>query len=94
MDFSGGVNGKESACQFRRPKRLRFYPWVGKIPTPVLPGKSQGQRSQVGHSPWGHKESDMTECEHTQRAACLICDTCLKISLKRSILNYFFLLEK
>ena len=24
-------------------------------------GKSQGQRSLVGYSPWGHKESDMTE---------------------------------
>ena len=31
-------------------------------PTPVfLPGKSQGQRSLVGCSPWGRKESDMTE---------------------------------
>ena len=31
-------------------------------PTPVLlPGKSHGQRSLVGYSPWGHKESDMTE---------------------------------
>ena len=31
-------------------------------PTPVfLPGKFQGQRSLVGHSPWGHKESDTTE---------------------------------
>ena len=30
-------------------------------PTPVfLPGKSPGQRSQVGYSPCGHKESDMT----------------------------------
>ena len=30
--------------------------------TPVLlPGKSHGQRSLVGYSPWGHKESDMTE---------------------------------
>ena len=30
--------------------------------TPVfLPGKSQGQRSLAGSSPWGHKESDMTE---------------------------------
>ena len=29
--------------------------------TPFLPGKSQGQRSLVGYSPWGHKESDMTE---------------------------------
>ena len=31
-------------------------------PTPVLlPGKSHGQRSLVGFSPWGHKESDLTE---------------------------------
>ena len=31
-------------------------------PTPVfLPGESQGQRSLVGYSPWGHKESEMTE---------------------------------
>ena len=30
-------------------------------PTPVfLSGKSQGQRSQAGYSPWGHKESDTT----------------------------------
>ena len=27
----------------------------------LLPGKSNGQRSLVGYSPWGHKESDMTE---------------------------------
>ena len=46
--------------------------WVGKIlqrrrwqPTPVLlPGKSHGQRSMVGYSPWGHKESDTTEQLH------------------------------
>ena len=31
-------------------------------PTPVLlPGKSHGQRSLVGCSPWGHYESDTTE---------------------------------
>ena len=44
-------------------KRCRFDPWVGKIhwrrkwhPTPVfLPGKSHGQRSLVGYSPWGCK---------------------------------------
>ena len=46
-----------------------FDPWVGKIPwrrkwqsTPVfLPGKSHGQRSLVGYSPWSRIESDMTE---------------------------------
>ena len=31
-------------------------------PTPVfLPGESHGQKSLVGYSPQGHKESDMTE---------------------------------
>ena len=30
----------------------------------LLPGKSHGQRSLVGCSPWGHKESDTTEHLH------------------------------
>ena len=31
-------------------------------PTPVfMPGEFHGQRSLAGYSPWGHKESDMTE---------------------------------
>ena len=44
--------------------------------TPVfLPGKSHGQRSLVGYSPWGCKELDMTENDlarmHTQiKVAC------------------------
>ena len=34
-------------------------------PTPVLlPGKSHGQRSFVGCSPWGREESDTTERLH------------------------------
>ena len=34
-------------------------------PTPVLlPGKSHGQRSLVGCSPWGREESDTTEQLH------------------------------
>ena len=34
-------------------------------PTPVfLPGESHGQRSLVCYSPWGGKESDMTERLH------------------------------
>ena len=52
-----------------------FDPCVGKIPwrrawqpTPVfLPGKSHGQRSLVGYSPWGRKESDTTERLRTAR---------------------------
>ena len=34
-------------------------------PTPVLlPGKSHGQGSLVGYSPWGREESDTTERLH------------------------------
>ena len=34
-------------------------------PTPVfLPGKSDGQRSLVGYSPWGRKKLDTTEWLH------------------------------
>ena len=62
-------SGKESACQCRRRKRCGFDPWVGKIPwsrkwqpTPeFLPGKFHGQRSLVGCSPWGCKESYTTD---------------------------------
>ena len=43
--------------------------WVERIlwgrkwqPAPVLlPGKSHGQRSLAGYSPWGSRESDTTE---------------------------------
>ena len=76
--FPGGTIGKESACQCRRHKRHRFVAWIGKIPwgrkwqpTPVfLPGGVHGQRSLVGYSPWGCKESDTTKVtEHTQTHA-------------------------
>ena len=58
-----GTSGKESACQRRWYKRPGIHPWVGKIPwrrkwQPIpafLPGKSHGQRSLVGYSPWGCK---------------------------------------
>ena len=57
---------KEPACQCRR---CRFNPWVRKIPrrrewqpTPVfLPGEFHGQRSLVGYSSLGRKESETTE---------------------------------
>ena len=45
---------------------IHIYLWRRQWPpTPVfLPGKSHGQRSLVGCSPWGHKESDRTERLH------------------------------
>ena len=50
-------------------------PWVGEIPwrrewlpTPVfLPGEFHGQRNLVGYSPWGHKESDMSEATSSHK---------------------------
>ena len=62
-------SSKEFLCQCRRNKRCGSIPGSGKIPwrresqpTPVsFPGKFQRQRSLAGYSPWGHKESDMTE---------------------------------
>ena len=51
-------------------RRPRFDPWVGKRrrkwqPTPVfLPAEPHGQRSLAGYSPWGRKESGMTERLH------------------------------
>ena len=55
--------------QRSRYKKHRFSPGVGNIPwrrawqpIPVfLPGESHGQRSLVGYSPGGHKESNVTE---------------------------------
>ena len=42
--------------------KIRWRQWQ---PTPVLLlGKSHGQRSLVGCSPWGFKESDTTEWLH------------------------------
>ena len=63
--FPGGSDNKGSAYN----AGLEFNPWVRKIPwrrawtpTPVfLFGEFHGQRNLVGYSPWGHKESDMTE---------------------------------
>ena len=64
-----GLKKKKIACQCRRLKRCGFDPWFEKIPcrrkwqlSPVfLPGKSHGQRSLAGYSPWGCKESDTIE---------------------------------
>ena len=55
----------ESENWVRPGVEIQFRNWkkvVGLQPTPVLlPGKSHGQRSLVGCSPWGHEELDTTE---------------------------------
>ena len=39
-----------------------------------LPGESHGQRNLVGYSPWGRRESDMTEqlSAHTHKSPYLV----------------------
>ena len=58
---------------------VRKIPWTWQ-PTPeFLPGESHGQRSLVGYSPWGHKESDMTEWLNFNLNCCFTLQT-LKLS--------------
>ena len=71
--FPTGLPRWLTTCRCRRHERHQFHPWVagsleeGRQPTPVLlPGESHGQRSLVGYSPWGCKESDTTERLSTQ----------------------------
>ena len=67
--FPGGSEVKASAWNVGDPGLI---PELGKIPwrrkwqptLVLLPGESHGGRSLVGYSPWGHKESDMTEWLH------------------------------
>ena len=59
MDFPGSSVVKNLPAS----ADIGWIPGVGKVPrrrkwqvTPeFLPGKFHGQRSQAGHSPWGHK---------------------------------------
>ena len=62
----------ESPCEGKRWRSQEFDPYVRKIPwrrkwqptLKFLPGKFHRQRSLEGYSPWGCKESDMTEYAH------------------------------
>ena len=76
VGFPGGSGSKESACNMREglipgsrrspgpeDPRVQKIPWrrVWQPTTVFLPGESHGQKSLVGYSPWGGKESDTTE---------------------------------
>ena len=64
-DFPSGLVGKESACNAGDPGSI---PGWGRSPgegngNPLqyfCLGKSHGQRSLMGYSPWGRKELDTT----------------------------------
>ena len=69
LGFPGGTSGKEPIYQYRRHKRQRFNPWIGKIPwrraqqpTPVsLPGESHEQRNLEGYSLSGHSHTRLKQ---------------------------------
>ena len=66
MGFPGSSDGKESSCNAGD---LGSIPQLGKSPGGECGNPFQYsclenpyvQRSLVGYSPWGHRESDMTE---------------------------------
>ena len=66
MGFPGSLAGKEST---RNAGDLGSIPGLGRFPGEGHSNPLQyfclenphGQRSQVGYSPWGHRESDRTE---------------------------------
>ena len=49
----------------------------------LLPGKLNGQRSLVGYSLWGHKESDMTELVPDIKCFKLLVGNSLVVQCKR-----------
>ena len=65
LGFHGGSDRKESSHNAGDLASIlgREAPWRREWqPTPVfLTGESHGQRSLVGYSPWGRKESNTTE---------------------------------
>ena len=100
LEFPWWFHGKESTCQYRRRKRHGFDPWVRKIPwkrkwQPIpafLPGKSHGQRSLAGYSPWDQKESNMTEWACTHAFLLLWLSRIYCFSLSSLILSLFYLI--
>ena len=83
-----------------------FSPWARKIPwrrkwqpTPVfLSENSRRQRSLVGYSPWGHKESGMKEQlsvrahththTHTQNPSPIIDNLIDKLGVSQKFMEY------
>ena len=58
--FPNGSNGKKKNLPAMW--EIQVQSLGGEDLTPVfLPGEFHGQRNLVGYSPWGHKESDITE---------------------------------
>ena len=78
IGFPGGISGRELACQYGRCERLRFHPWVKKMPwrrawQPVQffclensmdRGAWQATVQRVAKSQTRLKQFSMYTCEH------------------------------
>ena len=86
MGFPGGSDGEESACNAEDPGSIpgsERYTGVGNgNPLQFSCLENYGQRSLVGYSPVGHKESDTTQqLTHTHKSN--ICSTWQKSFITR-----------
>ena len=94
------LNDKESICQCRKFRRHGFSPWGGMIqwrrkcqPTAVfLHGKSHGQKSLVGYSPWGCKRVGH-DWATKQKSVWVMCWTisCIRVVVMSALFSAVFL---
>ena len=63
-EIAGSYGGFTKKANMNKHIRESIYITVVTLAPVLLPGKSYGQRSLVGYSPWGHEASDMTERLH------------------------------
>ena len=82
LGFPGGSAGKESTCNAGE---LSSIPGLGRSPGGGHgnPCPSHGQRSLVGYSPWGRKESDTPERLSTSTAHTYFTDDLTRIYAPR-----------
>ena len=105
MGFSGGSDSKELTCSGGD---LGSISGLGRSPGGGHGNTLQysclenphGQRSPVGYSPWGHKESDMTEqqstAQYTTVTSCHQCEKflescqCTKVFINEYVFQFDF----
>ena len=95
VGFPGGSDGKESALNagelglilgWEDPLRRKWQPTLG-----FLPKESHRERSLVGYSPWGCRESDMTErLTHTHTHIIITIITTIITTIQLDYHNQYF----
>ena len=96
MGLPWWLSDKESVCQCRRcgfDHQVGKIPWRRKCqPTPVLsPGKSHGQRTLMGYSPWGHRSWTWQQLNNNTQIliCCVLIFICLKAFSNFPMISFF-----